>query len=49
MMVERALEAARELAPAIDVEVIDLRNIYPFDLDQGHTRDYGTEETAYIY
>jgi len=33
MMVERALEAAQELAPAIDVEVIDLGTIYPFDLD----------------
>jgi pyruvate dehydrogenase E1 component beta subunit len=33
MMVERALEAAEELAPAIDVEVLDLRTIYPLDME----------------
>ena len=33
MMVERALEAAQELSPEISVEVIDLRTIYPIDME----------------
>jgi pyruvate dehydrogenase E1 component beta subunit len=33
MMVERALEAADELTPEIDVEVVDLRTIYPIDME----------------
>lgn len=33
IMVERVLLASKELLPEIDVEVIDLRTIYPLDLD----------------
>jgi len=33
MMVERALEAAEEMAPGLDAEVIDLRTIHPVDME----------------
>jgi acetoin:2,6-dichlorophenolindophenol oxidoreductase subunit beta len=33
IMVERALQASKELMSEVDVEVIDLRTIYPLDMD----------------
>ncbi|HAJ94927.1 MAG TPA: hypothetical protein DCP02_01720 [Actinobacteria bacterium] len=32
-MVERALKAAEDLSPEIDIEIIDPRTIYPLDMD----------------
>lgn len=33
MMVHRALEAAKELSPGVDIEVVDPRTIYPLDME----------------